>query len=493
MNRGATLIKHSIVYLFGVFIVNTASFFLIPIYARNLQPSEYGILEIINICIDISVIIFSGGLGMACLSLYCKEDEENRKNLAISSGMTLAYSLAASGSVIFFFLSRSLCDLLFQSDANLMLFRMAGFLMASQLCCAIPMAYIQARMDSRFFILISSLQSTLIICTNIVTVVILDMKVAGIIGSNLIVTSTFALFLAASTLKRTGWRCNLGVVKRLLAFGLPFVPAALFLFVMNTADRFFIQRLLDSSVVGTYALGYKIGLLPSLIILGPFLRIWGPFMFGLDKESEGKDSFGKYLLYLVSLYCILGLVIALFAREIIGILASQGYQEGYRVVPYILVAYVFSAAAYFFDSGFYITEKTIYKPFLMGASACLIFLLYWHLIPVYGMLGGAYATVVCYVVFASMTFLASYHVYPVKYPLGKMLYVLTVGVLVYVLSLHVPDSSVPLYMAGKFGLILVYVFAILLSGIPERADLQSAKSYVQSLIKKDATESVGLS
>ncbi len=209
MNSGRTLIRHSIVYLLGVFIVNTASFFLIPIYARNLQPSEYGILEIINICIDISIILFSGGLGMACLSLYCKEDEETRKNLAISSGIIIACSLAASGSLIFFLLSRWLCDLLFQSDANLVLFRMAGFLMASQLCCAIPMAYIQARMESRFFILISSLQSTLIICMNIVAVVILDMKVAGIIGSNLIVTCTFALFLTAWTIKRTGWQCNL--------------------------------------------------------------------------------------------------------------------------------------------------------------------------------------------------------------------------------------------------------------------------------------------
>lgn len=493
MNSGRTLIRHSIVYLLGVFIVNTASFFLIPIYARNLQPSEYGILEIINICIDISIILFSGGLGMACLSLYCKEDEETRKNLAISSGIIIACSLAASGSLIFFLLSRWLCDLLFQSDANLVLFRMAGFLMASQLCCAIPMAYIQARMESRFFILISSLQSTLIICMNIVAVVILDMKVAGIIGSNLIVTCTFALFLTAWTIKRTGWQCNLWVVKRLLAFGLPFVPGGLFLFVMNAADRFFIQRLLDSSIVGKYALGYKIGMLPSLIVLGPFLKIWGPFMFSLDKESDGRDSFGKYLLYLVTVYCVLGLAIALFAREIVGILASPGYLEGHRVVPYILVAYLFSAAAYFFDSGFYITEKTIYKPFLMGTAACLIFLLYWRLIPEYGMLGGAYATVICYVVFASMTFLASNGVYPVEYPLGKMLYVLALGVVVYAISVYIPDNNILLYLTFKLCLLFIYVVIILFSGILERSDLHAAKCYVWSFIKKTQSESVGLS
>jgi O-antigen/teichoic acid export membrane protein len=162
-------------------------------------------------------------------------------------------------------------------------------------------------------------------------------------------------------------------------------------------------------------------------------------------------------------------------------------------VPYILVAYLFSAAAYFFDSGFYITEKTIYKPFLMGTAACLIFLLYWRLIPEYGMLGGAYATVICYVVFASMTFLASNGVYPVEYPLGKMLYVLALGVVVYAISVYIPDNNILLYLTFKLCLLFIYVVIILFSGILERSDLHAAKCYVWSFIKKTQSESVGLS
>ncbi|OPY91663.1 MAG: Polysaccharide biosynthesis protein [Syntrophus sp. PtaU1.Bin208] len=475
------MLRHYLIYLAGIIMVNGASFLLIPVYATHLVPAEYGILEVIYNCIDVFNIIFSAGLGIASLSIYSKELEETKKKATISTAVISSLCIASLGSVVFLSASDGMNEYFFGTKDNLALFRIAGFLMLSQILCAVPMAFLQARMDSKAFIAVSSIQSLAIITMNIVAVVYLNWRVKGILISTLTGNIVFAIGLNAWTLKTVGWRFSKPYFKRLMYFGLPFIPGGLFLFVLNSADRFFLQKFIDSSSVGIYSLGYKLGTVAGIFVLGPFLRVWGPYMFEINRRQDGREAIGKYFLYLLIAYCMAALAVSFFSDKIIRVISAPGYWEAGRIVPYVLFAYLCWSAAAFFDSGFYITEKTYYKPIIMGVAAAVIFGLYWYLIPIHGKMGGAYATAAGFFVFSMLTYAISQRIYPVVYSYGKIVLIIGYAGALFYLAVAFLSENTWLILGVKSMLLVAYPAALIALGIISREDIRSVLRKVQML------------
>jgi O-antigen/teichoic acid export membrane protein len=84
---------------------------------------------------------------------------------------------------------------------------------------------------------------------------------------------------------------------------------------------------MDSSTVGVYSLGYKLGTVVATFILGPFLKVWTPYMFELDRNPNKESAFGKPFLYLASAYCMVALALALFSQEIVYFFQTEGFGE----------------------------------------------------------------------------------------------------------------------------------------------------------------------
>ena len=478
------MLKHYLIYLAGIILVNGAGFLLIPVYAKHFVPSEYGVLEIIYNCIDVFNIIFSAGLGIASLSIYSKETEESKKRKAISTAVITSLCIASLGSVAFLSVSDVFNDYFFGSKDNLILFRIAGFLMLTQIICAVPMAFLQARMASKTYITVSSLQSLFIISMNIVAVVFLGWRVQGVLVATLAGNAVFALGLNAWTIRTVGWSFDRSFFKRLLRFGLPFIPGGLCLFALNSADRLFLQKFVDSSSVGIYLLGYKLGTVAGIFVLGPFQRVWGPFMFEVGRRPDSREAIGKYFIYLLIAYCTAALAVSFFSAEIIRLISAPSYWEARYVVPYVLFAYLCWSAAAFFDSGFYITERTYYKPFIMGSAAVVICALYWYLIPAYGFMGAAYSAAAGFLVFSILTYVVSQRMYPVNYPYGKAAFTIGSAVMLYFLVDTFLEKTSWLTFSMKAVMLASYPAVLVALGVIDREDVRSILNRAYSLLRQ---------
>ncbi len=478
------VIKHFLVYGLGVVIINAAGFLLIPIYTHYLPASDFGILEIINRCIEISNLIFTAGLGITSLSFYASETEQEQKDSVISTANLTIFAASIVGATLFLSFSGPLNDYFFADQKYLFLFRVASITMVAGMLSVVPIAYIRASMRSQLFIIISAGRFITIITLNIVLIVFLNMKITGVILGNMLGSSVFAIILIIYSIKKTGLSFNTTMFRKMLAFGLPFIPGGLFLFVLNNGDRFFIQSYYNSTVLGVYSLGYKLGTLALIFILGPFLNVWGPYMFKLDQSSSGSDNFNKYFIYLSITYCIMTLTLSLFSKELIMIISDRKYWDAYQVVPLILVAYLFWAAASFFDSGFYITKKTIYKPFIMGSATVFTLIMYRVFIPMNGLLGGAIASAVGFFFFSALTYLVSRRIYPVRYQLAHFAFILGLGAAIYLLSLMLPETNFVLTIGIKAAMALAYPLLLLLTGIVEKEDIRNGIEYVSALKQK---------
>lgn len=450
---------------------NAVAFLLIPVYTRFLLPSDFGVLEVINNCVAVANIVFSAGFGMAAISLYGKESDPRKKNAVMSTALIGVFALSIMGFVVLFLCAPRLATFFFAGTEHLTLLRLAAFLVLVQLSISVPTSYLLATMHSKIFLVTSLAQSVATIVVNIVLVVLLGMHVKGILLGNIACTVVFLVILTAYTLNRVGFSFDMDCLKRILSFGLPLIPSGIFLFILSNGDRFFIQKLLGSAPLGIYALGYKMGGIVSVLVLTPFMKIWGAWMFEVEK-SRDKGAFGRYFLYVTCGYCLIGLWLSLFSPEILWVVSSPDYWSAAKVIPWIAAAYLFWTFSVFFDTGFYLAQRTTLKPVLMGIGAALVFVCYALLIPAFGIMGAAYATLVGFAGFAAVTQYASYRVYPISYPVVKAMEIFFIGAGIFALSSLLPTRISLLTFFIKVLLAIAYPIMLLAGNFVEIKDIK---------------------
>ena len=75
------LVKNTFLYSLGLIAPQAAAFFFLPIYLNHLTPSEYGILNSIQVLSSALIIIFTLSVDKAVLRLYFDyKDKEEKKN-----------------------------------------------------------------------------------------------------------------------------------------------------------------------------------------------------------------------------------------------------------------------------------------------------------------------------------------------------------------------------------------------------------------------------
>ncbi len=101
------------------------------------------------------------------------------------------------------------------------------------------------------------------------------------------------------------------------------------------------------------------------------------------------------------------------------------------VVPVILLAYLIYGLSYPLNVGIMLKDRTKYLPVIgwIAAAVCLGLNFWW--IPRYGILGAAWATVVAYGFWTMGITWVSIKLYPVKYSLQQMSWILGTGVVGY--------------------------------------------------------------
>ncbi|MCJ7508815.1 MAG: oligosaccharide flippase family protein [candidate division Zixibacteria bacterium] len=472
--------KHSLIYGLGIFLTNSVAFVLIPIYTRLLTTGDYGILEIINRTSEILSIILVAGFGLTTLRFYQDNPEKEYQNNVVS---TAVFSMLIFGSVaLVVLLSQAtfISELLFGNTQYANLIRLMLGTVYFDLFFIIPIVYIQARIKSLLYISVSVSKFVVRISLNIYFVCFLKMGVKGVLLASLLESALSGIVLLGLTIKKVGIKFDLALWKRMVKFALPFVPGSLFLFILNSGDRFFLKRFCTNEIVGLYALGYRISTLVVSFVMSPFVRVWNALMVEISRRDDFKIIFGRIFTYVMLIYAFVGLGLAVLNREILMVMAGSSYWDASKIVPLIILAYFFWAIVLIVDAGFFITKKTYYKPFLFGIAAVINVILYWYLIPRYNMMGAAWATVVAFAFFAGLSWKVVNRIFPVKYEYVRLFKMTALALLIYFISTFVKLKSFWLQVTIKALLVLSLPLILYLIGFY----LQEEKNKITLLFKQ---------
>jgi O-antigen/teichoic acid export membrane protein len=294
----------------------------------------------------------------------------------------------------------------------------------------------------------------LTIGATLLLVVVLDEGPIGVIVGNFI--GTLAVYVALLLYRREqlGLEFDRGLLREMNRFGLPLVPTALFLWVTNFSDRLFLVHLADTTEVGLYSVGVRIAS-AMVLMLTAFRLAWPAFAFSIEDDREARRTYAYVLTYVTLVTTWVATGLALLSPWIVDWIAAPDFEESSRVVGPLAFAAVAFAGYIVVAIGVGRAKRTQFNWVVTGAAAAVNVVLNLLLIPPYGMMGAAVATIAAFVVmFVGMVWW-SQQIYPVAYQWRRVATVVGVGIAL-TIAARVPD----LPLAPSILLVLAYPLAL---------------------------------
>jgi O-antigen/teichoic acid export membrane protein len=185
--------------------------------------------------------------------------------------------------------------------------------------------------------------------------------------------------------------------------------------------------------VGVYGAAYKLSIFMTLAVTS-FRYAAEPFFFQLlSGEEDKRHIYARLLKYFCFVTGLIFLTVSLFLPLFLQIL-GKNYRSAGEVVPILLLANLFLGSFYYLSQWYKQTERTHYGAFVAIGGAVITLVINITFIPVYGYMASAWATLLCYGAMTVVSYLLGQRYYPVKYPLGGILWYVGSAVALYGLS-----------------------------------------------------------
>lgn len=476
--------KHSFIYSIGLIASSLASILLLPVYTRFLSKADYGVLSLADHSIALVKIVFLLGGAATVTRFFHYFDSEIDRKKVISTGFWLTFFSSGLAALILTIGSRPLAGVILGNSSLHSVINLAAIILFAESLSAVMVSYFAAAKKSKAYISYSLVRLGVGIGANLYFIVALRLGVLGMMYGQAISSGLLCVLTTVHVLLRNGLGFDRKKLKPMLKYGLPLVPAMLLASLMHYADQYLLRYYIGLESVGIYALGYKIPFAVNGIFLTSLNLVWGSAMiYEIHKQPDAKYLFSKITTYLVSLYILLMFGISVFSEYIIRILAAEPYYEAHRVIPLVclgLVPYVLHA---FLSVGVTILNKTWLLPVSSGIAAAVNILINIFLIPKFGYMGAAWATVISYGIFALSSWLLYRKVYSIPFEWGRLGFLLGLCVGLYFLAVYIPISNIFWRIAYQLSICLSLPLLLYSCGFLKKEEKEKLKEW-QLLLKR---------
>ncbi|HLX11883.1 MAG TPA: polysaccharide biosynthesis C-terminal domain-containing protein [Bacteroidota bacterium] len=441
------------------------NFLLVPFYTNVLHTQEYGVVANVYSIIAFVTVLYNYGMESSYFKYSSTLEIGDTKDNFSTPFLALVLSSVAFSSLMCVFSAPVGHLLQLPQQFTSAVYYSAGILFFDTLGI-VPFAALRMEHKPKLFAAIKFTNIAVNVAMNIILLLVLHKGIEGIFISGLTASVVTYILLLPTVLRHLKPKINASLLRALLKFGLPFVPAGLATMAIQVIDRPILLSLTNYGTVGIYQANYRLGIFMMLIV-SMYDYAWRPFYFSTAREPDAKKIFARVLTYLLLFMSMVFLFLTLFIGNIVHIkffghyLIHPDYWSGLPIVPVVLMGYVFLGISNNMSAGIYIEKKTYFMPPITFVGAAVNIGANYLMIPSMGMMGAAWATFLAYFIMAVMLYLIVRRVYPVEYEFGRMgKLAAAVGLILllfYYVRLPIPHI---LYKIGLLALFCVAMYAM---------------------------------
>lgn len=427
------LVSHSAVYGAADVFTTVVNLLLIPLYTTYLGATEYGNLALLLLFSTAAKIVFRLGLDAGFFRVhYDMTTDADRRRLA----GTVALFAVAAASVLMaavVVLKGPLTRALLGAGAPPGWIVLAAGDVFLGTFAFVPLSLLRIQDRPRLFSALSVVRHTVNIVLKVVLVTA-GHGIAGILWADLAATGAFALALAPILLRNAAPAFSVPLLRDVLAFALPKVPHGLMLQVLNLADRKILDVFSTRAEVGLYHMGYTFGG-GVKFALSAFEPAWGPFVYAQARMEGGAATLARVATYAYAGFAAAALAVAALGPDLLRLMTRDAaFHAAAPVIPVIALAYLLHGVFLLTSVGIGIARQSRYYPVVTAAAATANVSANLLLIPRFGAMGAAWATVFAYAVMALLGHAFSRRVFPIPFEGGRLLRITGAAGLAFALS-----------------------------------------------------------
>ena len=428
LNQLQRLFKHSAIYGVAETVSRGTGFVLLFFYVRVLSESDLGVRSAVYVAAAFLGLAYTLGLDNAFLRYFMDKELADKKVEIFSTVFYVSALVGILFLIAVFFFDESFSQLITDSSSFEYITRLLFLIIIFDTAVIYPTLILRAENRLMYYSLVACARFFLFIIVNIILVFGLNRGLRGVFEANLIVVITVVFLLLPVYRKYLHVRFSLPLLKRMLAFGIPTIFTLLCMRVIDLSDRQIILRFIGESELGRYSVAYTLGMVGVMVFINSFRLVWQPFFLSQKDNPDARNLFSRVATYYAMFIGMAFLGITLFRKEIFVIYAPKFSISLAEIVPFVSCAYVFFGFYVIMLAGIFIREKTRFLPIATVTGAALNLGLNFVFIPVFGIIGAAYSTVIAYVVMVIIMYGILHNVYRVNYEFKRlgMVLILTV-------------------------------------------------------------------
>ena len=428
-------LKDSLVYAAASLLSRGLSFLLVPFYSRFLSKQDFGLLDIGMSVVVIANVLIAMEISQGMARSYSDEKSATERASYFMSSMTyLVASYLVVGTILWIFKSQ-FSKLIFGSDLHIYLLEICyacSFATALQIQISNHYRWsLLAKKAALYSVLQTLLTLTFtVVCVNLFKMAALG-AILGMTFSLFVLISVEAFDLRSNFSGLVSWR----KIRKMLSFSLPLVPSGVALFVTQFANRFIVNDLMGADKVAEFAVAARISALVGLVMMG----VGSSLMPLVSENADHCDTpfkIANIFHKIVGLSLIAVAVLTCFSDSWIALFSTSDYVNAAPLLGILSLSTILSQL-YPFAPGFWLKKKVWLMVVINVTMAVLGLILNYLLIPRFGLIGVAYASLASALCMMVMSIYLSHKLYPIPYVVfnlfGALITVTTLLVLHHVL------------------------------------------------------------
>jgi len=308
-----------------------------------------------------------------------------------------------------------------------------------------------------------------------------DYGVGYVLVANVIQTVVVTLLLIPEV-RNANFTFDSGLLRQILRYSLPLMVLGIAGIMNQTLDKIIFPYLMDDpdkaiSELGIYSACFKISMV-MMMFTQAFRYAYEPFIFARHKDKNSKEAYADVMKFFVifSWLIFLGMM---FYMDLIQYLIRSDYRVGMKVIPIVLLSYIFQGVFFNLSLWYKLTDKTHYGAWISLIGTIITLAINIVFVPVFSYMASAWASFACYLVMMIISYYLGQKHMPVNYDLKRIGFYTVLALGLFGSSFLINTGYIAVNVAIKTILFGIYIYIVIKTDFP-----LDKIPYISKLVKR---------
>lgn len=481
--KGGSLLnlgRQTVIYGLSGAAIQIVGLITLPVLARAFSPSEYGVIEIANVTVAFLAVLADAGFASAAQRSYFDygEDDASERRGVLVTALLASMVFASTLATVLILLRNPVADFLFAGQRYTTIIVLVALVLPLTVLVNVSREAMRLRFRAWHYVISSAIAAVVAASVGLLCVLVLGVGVesllVGVLAGNAAAT-TYGFFVVHRDFRGRLSRYELRVM---LAYGLPLVPTAVAAWALAFLDRVMLAQLSDLDEVGQYAIATRLGTVVLFAVVA-FATAFSPFILSLHAEDPEQEREMRAKAYLAAItgFLVISVTVTLFARELIEVVAP-GFDHAHESVGLVCLGLTAFGASGLAMTGISLSRQTKWLAYYSLTALAVNAGLNVVLIPPFGQIGAAAATMVAFMCLAVLYHRKSQQLVHSPVPVGRLLRATALAVVVMPLG-ALTMEPLALALGVKALALVAFLVGLRVVGVVTPAELGQLRDIVK--------------